>query len=172
MIALQFSVNDIDARRRVIHKRQPALVDALRRLGMMSNGPSTSALEADWLSFVYRESCNRLAAGVCFNDGLLALFGNIPPKSTISELPDGPLCRDELWGADSPTSFAAEQMRPDVCSELPSTKDLLAALLDETWDEASIDRHQGLTCAHLHATMGGVYLSAIQVIPVYKANIP
>lgn len=56
------SVNDCDTRQRAIIKRQPALVDTLRRLGMISSQPSSPTLGTDWHAFVHRESCTRLVA--------------------------------------------------------------------------------------------------------------
>ncbi|KAH7010525.1 hypothetical protein EDB80DRAFT_715004 [Ilyonectria destructans] len=167
MIILQIGVNDGETRRRAITKRQPALVDALRRLGMISSKPYSPTLKAGWHAFAYRESCTRLVAWAFFTDGLLALFCSSPPNTTVSEMSGDLPCRDELWDADCSTSFAAEQNEGEPLLQPPSMKDLVAALLDDEWEDNPTAAYQSLTVFHLYAAIGAFQF----VLFNYRANI-
>ncbi|ERT00248.1 hypothetical protein HMPREF1624_03619 [Sporothrix schenckii ATCC 58251] len=112
IVILQTSVSDKEnaTRRRALNQRQPALVDALRRMGMMEKrGPSLRLphdTAAVWATFVYNESCTRLAFWAMFTDGLLALFCNHAPTLAIAEMVGDLPCRDELWDAPDAEAFA------------------------------------------------------------------
>ncbi|KAH6972052.1 hypothetical protein BKA56DRAFT_646181 [Ilyonectria sp. MPI-CAGE-AT-0026] len=167
MIILQIGVNDGDTRQRAITKRQPALVDALRRLGMLHSKPCSPTLKTDWHTFAYRESCTRLVAWAFFTDGLLALFCNSPPNTTVSEMSGDLPCRDELWDADCSTSFAAEQNEGEPLLQSPSMKDIVAALLDDDWEDKTTAAYQSLTVFHLYAAIGAFQF----VLFNYRANM-
>lgn len=159
IVILQISVNDHDTRQRAITRRQPALVVALRRLGIISSKRYSPTSDANWHVFVYRESCIRLAAWVSFTDGLLALFCNAPPTTTMSEMSYELPCRDELWNAACLSSFAAEQSKGEQVSQSLSIKALLEALLDDEWKDTGPHVYQSLSVFHLYAAIGGTYLA-------------
>jgi hypothetical protein len=152
---LQISRNDSTIRRRAVTRRQPALIDALRRLGILSES-NTTARQTDWHAFVYRESAARLAAFAIFNDGLLALFCNNPPATTVSEMQSSLPCRDEPWEADSQETFEAEisksgsNSQPSICM-----KDVLTTLLADTWDLTTGAISDALSVFDLYAVIGG-----------------
>ncbi|KIH91331.1 hypothetical protein SPBR_01531 [Sporothrix brasiliensis 5110] len=112
IVILQTSVSDKDnaTRRHALNQRQPALVDALRRMGMMERRGTSLCLPhataAAWAAFVYSESCTRLAFWAMFTDGLLALFCNRAPTLAIAEMIGDLPCRDELWDAPDAEAFA------------------------------------------------------------------
>ncbi|CAK7209705.1 hypothetical protein SCUCBS95973_000530 [Sporothrix curviconia] len=169
VVLLQISVNDHDSatRRRAMTKRQPALVDALRHLGMLSMRPSSSATadSADpWRTFVYHESCSRLALWVFFSDGLLALFCNAPPNTTVAEMTADFPCRDELWDAASSSLYEEEKKRDGAyqCqhSVRPlSVNNVLAALLDDGNASWQTPACQALTVFHLYSVVGAIQFS-------------
>ncbi|KAI8623086.1 hypothetical protein F5Y19DRAFT_459877 [Xylariaceae sp. FL1651] len=167
IIILQISVNDGDARRRAITKRQPALVDALRRLGMIRSKPCSPMLKDDWHGFVYRESRTRLVAWVFFTDGLLALFCNSPPNTTVSEMSGDLFCRDKLWDADCSTSFAAEQNKEELLWPSLSMKDVIVNMLDDEWDDVTTASCQSLSVFHLYAAIGAFQFLLFN----YRANL-
>ena len=153
---LQISVSDGDTRRRAIAKRQPTLIDALRRLGMMDMKSQSPSPAADWHAFVHRESCVRLVAFATFNDGLLALFCNSPPTTTVAEMSDDFPCRDELWDADCAGSYAAEQTKDEPLPRPPCLKEVLTGLLDDDdWNDATLAAYHSLSVFHLYAAIGG-----------------
>lgn len=156
IITLQLGVRNLDTRRRAIAKRQPALVSALRRLGMMKSKNSLTLPEASWHAFVYRESCVRLITFVCFNDSFLALFCNSPPTTTVLEMVGDLPCPDELWEADCAEAFNAEQDKRGNIPPLPCMKDILTFLLRDGWDDADPAVVHNLNVFHLYAAIGGV----------------
>jgi hypothetical protein len=137
---------------------------------MISSTAYPPTLKADWHAFVYKESCTRLVAWVFFTDGLLALFCNSPPNTTVSEMSGHFPCRDELWDADCSTSFAAEQNKEEPLLQSLSMKDLLAALLDDEWEDAATIVYQSLSVFHLYAAIGGTYSTAIESSRAYCTN--
>lgn len=156
IIILQIS-NNGNTRRRAITKRQPALVDVLRRLGMIGSKPFSLTLDTDWDTFVYRESYIRLVTWTFFTDGLLALFCNSPPTTTVSEMSGGLPCRAELWNANCSSSFEAEQSKGELVTQSLCMRDLIADLLDDEWKDASTPVCQSLSVFHLYAAIGGAY---------------
>jgi hypothetical protein len=149
---IQLGENDGEIRRRIITKRQPALLNAVRRLGLISDKPRPPSV--NWREFIYRESCVRLVSWVFFTEGLLALFCNSPPLATVSEMCDELPCRDELWDADSAASFA-EELGQEAASPCLSMKDLQALLLGDDWEGEAATACHGLTVFHLYAVIGG-----------------
>lgn len=162
IIILQISMKDGTTRRRAITKRQPALVGALRRLGMIRGNPYPPTLKTDWHTFVYRESCVRLVTWVFFTDGLLALFCNSPPTTTVSEMSGDLPCRAELWHADGSESFEAERSHGESAAHSLCMKDLMADLLDDEWNEATTPVYERLSVFHLYAAIGGAYSATIE----------
>lgn len=161
IIILQISMEDGNTRRRAITKRQPALVHALRRLGMMSGKVSSSTHEADWQTFVYRESCIRLVTWAFFTDGLLALLCNVPPTTSVSEMSGELPCRAQLWDAECPASFEPEKNKGELVAQSLCMKSLIADLLDDDWEYATAPVYQRLSVFHLYAAIGGAYSAAI-----------
>lgn len=184
IVLLQISVNDKDntTRRRAMTKRQPALVDAIRRLGMMSktNGPhaptplpivqgSIWAQNTPWRVFAYNESCTRLALWAVFTDGLLALFCNRPPTTSMAEMVGDLPCSDALWDAASPEAHTAacEQQRQEEQQQLQqlqqqtqqpqntrlSMKSVMTALMSDDDNQYAVCAD--LTVFHLYAVVGG-----------------
>jgi hypothetical protein len=164
---IQLGENDGEIRRRIITKRQPALLNAVRRLGLICDKPSPPS--ADWREFVYKESCVRLVSWVFFTEGLLALFCNSPPLATVSEMCDQLPCRDELWDADSAARFTEELGKEPAPPGL-SMKDLMAFLLSDDWQGEAATACHGLTVFHLYAVIGGTSITAKQS-PVLNVNL-
>ncbi|CAK7203337.1 hypothetical protein SEUCBS139899_006068 [Sporothrix eucalyptigena] len=171
VVLLQISVNDSDntTRRRAMTKCQPALVDALRHLGILTKRPSLSATTSSaerWCAFVYNESCSRLALWVFFSDGFLALFCNAPPNTTVAEMTGAFPCRDELWDAVSAELFEEEQKNDGQHSPLPFVKDVLSALMGENEDAWQSPASQALTVFHLYSVVGALQF----VLFTYRFN--
>ncbi|KAJ9133410.1 hypothetical protein NKR23_g10799 [Pleurostoma richardsiae] len=154
IVVLQVSVNDSDTRRRSANKRQPALVDALRRRGMLSTKLCSPTLPADWQAFVHRESWIRLTTCVFFTDALMALLCNSPPATTVSEMSGDLPCPDELWDANCSSSFEAERNRGELVLQSPCVKDFLTDLLEDEWTDAMTAIYQRLTVWHLYSGIG------------------
>lgn len=167
IVILQICVQDHAIRHRAITKRQPALMDALRRHGMISRRPETPMQEHTWHDFVYQESQVRLVTFSTFNDGLLALFCNSPPTTTISEMLGHLPCRDELWAAHSPEIFVAAQRKARQDLPSPCMKDLITGLLEDPWDDATLSIYRDLNVFQLYAAIGAFQL----VLFSYRANM-
>lgn len=153
---LQISRNDSTIRRKAITKRQPALIDALRRLGILNGKPIISTQQADWHGFVYCESSARLAAFASFNDGLLALFCNSPPATTIAEMQNSLPCQDELFDAGCAEDFDAELSKVGSTSQASfCIRDVVAGLLDDSWCSTTREHYDALSVFDLYAAIGG-----------------
>lgn len=185
IVLLQISVNDKNnaTRRRAMTKRQPALVDAIRRLGMMSKithprsqtpmpTPQPSGWQQDppWKRFVYNESCTRLALWAMFTDGLLALFCNRPPTMSMAEMVGDLPCSDELWEAPTADTYGEicnrplmaqaqmgqlGQQQPPPQKPCVNLKSVMAGLMSDN-DNMYTAVCADLTVFHLYAVAGAL----------------
>ncbi|SPO01601.1 uncharacterized protein DNG_04274 [Cephalotrichum gorgonifer] len=155
VVFLQLSGSDYDARRRAITKRHPALVDAIRRLGMLKRTTASPTHNADWHAFVYKESCIKLVTWTLFTDGLLALFFNSPPSMTVSEMSIDLPCSDGLWDADCPSSFEEEENEEKQTLQPLCIKEVMEELLGDDWDDTIAAAYGRLSVFSLYSVIGG-----------------
>ncbi|KAK2596158.1 hypothetical protein QQS21_006435 [Conoideocrella luteorostrata] len=102
---IQFMRNDAQVRRRTLYHRLPALVAAVRQLGLSRHKHSNTMI---WDEFVYEELCIRVGFWSAVSDWHQCGMFHISPQISIKEMTGDMPCRLELWDASDPESFASK----------------------------------------------------------------
>ncbi|KAM5355147.1 hypothetical protein ACJ41O_001793 [Fusarium nematophilum] len=157
-IAMQSSANDVQARRRVMSKRNPVVVATLRRFGVIGAGHGLPLREMTWPEFIYQETCARVVAWTWSHDSMLTLFFNSPPVITIGEMAGRVPCADELWDAESEAVFETRRARLGTECVL-SIREAVSGLLGDVWTESIVARYDGLGIPNLYHL-----ISALQTV--------
>lgn len=112
------------------------LVTILRRTGMLSishttpslkGNPADPSLEAQWHSWIERESLIRLVHAAFAHDTQTSMTLSKPPLFSFEELRLPLPCADELWTAPSPQAWKAaytvlDRVDPDTMFSRPSSQ--------------------------------------------------
>ncbi|KAK0633980.1 hypothetical protein B0T14DRAFT_84800 [Immersiella caudata] len=101
----QFSLQDVEARKRNRTTRLPVLVGAVRTLGLMKVRHAAQEEMPGWEAFVREETRLRIGAWVLLADWQQSGMFRLPPLMTVSELTGDFPCLPSLWEAKSAEEF-------------------------------------------------------------------
>jgi len=161
MEVLQKSVNDIEIRQRMLTKRHPALVAAVRSLGILGTRHRDCTREPTWELFIQTELRIRLVAWTFHADALPPLFYNQPPSMMLSEMTGDLPCDEELWSTETEASFK-EKWRGTNTIFLPHLQRLVTDLLDDSGEDKRSRYQSGLSGNHLNMVILGTSLNPMQ----------
>lgn len=152
--ALQTSLHDEETRRRVIMRRHPSLISALRRFGLMRTRhvPET---QKRWSDFIRHESIIRLVTWTFLADSILPAFSNLPPCMTLSEMIGDLPSDDTIWNAATEAEFEDKWSSYMSMQRPPSLKQVVQQLLDEEGAEFSKGSYDSLDIHLLYLVLWG-----------------
>ncbi|KAK0738656.1 hypothetical protein B0T18DRAFT_334464 [Schizothecium vesticola] len=131
----QFALQGVETRERNRTVRLPALVAAVRRLGLLGVRHGEEGAEG-WRGFVGREMRLRIGAWTLLADWQQCGMFRVPPLMAISELTGDFPCVPSLWEAESEEEFNATVAAkgPSVRKRSCSIRQAMEALMaDATW---------------------------------------
>ncbi|KAL2021720.1 hypothetical protein VTK56DRAFT_6663 [Thermocarpiscus australiensis] len=104
---LQFVTHKPAAQRRSRVIRRPALVAAVRALGLTAAKHSQTGERPDWGQFIRDETRIRLATWTLLADWQQSGVHHLPPLMTVHEMNGDLPCLNELWEANDAAEFEA-----------------------------------------------------------------
>lgn len=150
---LNYDSYDENSTERIITKRLPMLIAAIRKLNLV--GIRHTSEDSDWQEFIFQESCVRLVTWSWYMTTLAVLFYNYPPLMSISEMTGDFPCSEEVWDITSRSEFDSYK-RAVQHSQNPACIDsIVSSLLGEEWTDDMRRSSEKLSIHDLH----GVILS-------------
>ncbi|KAL2202381.1 hypothetical protein CC79DRAFT_1361493 [Sarocladium strictum] len=141
-------VNNVSTRKRVRMRLQPALVSAVRQLGLFSSRHSTFVNEAQYIK---EEICIRIAHWTAVGDWYHSIMFNLPPLTTTAEMTGDMPDATGVWGAENAlgSSSRRKQGTPKV-QQLCSVTEILRALTQDEFFDPSSSGLSSLSILNLH----------------------
>jgi hypothetical protein len=155
MNCIYLNMNDMNLRRQAINSRHPLLISALRRLGLIGTMHELSEPGLEWHTFIYRETCVRMATWTFLIDSLLTLYFNHPPLMSLAEMSSPLPCNDIIWDAGSLYSFKEVMEHERLYSSTLCLKALVANILSKDWTSALKANYDELSPQHLYIILMG-----------------
>ncbi|KID97698.1 Fungal transcriptional regulatory protein, partial [Metarhizium majus ARSEF 297] len=167
---VQFMRNDAQTRRRNLSVRLPALVSAVRQLGLNQYKHSGTLI---WEKFLYEELCIRIGLWTAISDWHQSGMFHAPPQTSIKEVDCDMPCPLELWDATSSEQFEAKLKElkyqpPPMC--FSSICKFIELLMKDNWDEAQPIPVTSLKLSHLRAAT--MALSSMAVSAHLNGTMP
>ncbi|KAK6069435.1 hypothetical protein SCUP234_10747 [Seiridium cupressi] len=100
IIAVENGINDSATKRRLLTRRFPSLVAAMRILSTEAQSHRGSS-HTSWKDFVRRESCIRTITWTFLQDALFTVLYCHPPSMAVAEMTCDLPCNELLWAAES-----------------------------------------------------------------------
>lgn len=155
IISVQCTINNPTARERVATERLPYISAILRKSGLISSRHASPLGEVGWREFAHTEARIRLAMSLHNNCALLASFCNHPPAVAGREMTGSLPCQNELWEAESQSTFEARQGLLPSQDLLLSFSEASSMLLEDDLLETMSSALQNLSLYQLFVLIVG-----------------
>lgn len=155
VIAVENGIDDCATKRRLLTKRLPSLVAAIRMLNIAARLHPRGLEVPSWTDFVRREACIRLVTWTFLQDALFTLLCCHPPSLTAVEMICDLPCNELLWAAESEPDFKIEWGFQHPSKESFSLKQAIWWLLGEDSPNTAKEEMATMSADHLFILIWG-----------------
>ncbi|KAH6646215.1 hypothetical protein BKA67DRAFT_583573 [Truncatella angustata] len=157
VMAVESGIDDNATKRRLLIKRLPILVAAIRILNIAAQFHPRSPEVPTWREFLCRESCIRIVTWTFLQDALFTLICCHPPSLTTVEMICDLPCNDLLWTAKSEPDFKLVWTSQVPKMESPTLKKAIWYLIGEDSPTGVRDELGKMSVDHLFVLIWGVH---------------